>query len=256
MDKSLTQFDQSSPFDAIKQIDNNGREYWSARDLQELLGYAKWQKFEDAIERAMIACKNSGQAQEDHFTGSGKMIKRGKGASHNEKDYHLTRYACYMIAMNGVPRKEEIAAAQTYFAIKTRQAETAQPPQQQYVNADFVLRLRLNAGRVPYDHWTVLEQIDKESHHSGLGLVALINKARPDISVGKKWSNYLKKNGHDTSQFMMVPNIVHPGNMHEEDVRAYSLDLLPLFLRWLHKEYQEHFEKCYLPGRKEQKRLA
>lgn len=131
-----------------------------------------------------------------------------------------------------------------------------QPAQQQYVNADFVLRLRLNAGRVPYDHWTVLEQIDKESHHSGLGLVNLINKARPDISVGKKWSNHLKKNGYDTSQFMMVPNIVHPGNMHEEDVRAYSLDLLPLFLRWLHEEYKEHFVKCYLPPRKEQKRLA
>jgi prophage antirepressor-like protein len=138
---------------------------------------------------------------------------------------------------------------------KTGSYSVSQEPQQ-YVNADFVLRLRLNAGRVPYDHWTVLEQIDKESHHSGLGLVNLINKARPDISVGKKWSNHLKKQGYDTSQFMMVPNIVHPGNMHEEDVRAYSLDLLPLFLRWLHEEYQEHFVKCYLPPRKEQKRLA
>jgi phage regulator Rha-like protein len=132
----------------------------------------------------------------------------------------------------------------------------SQPTQGQYVNADFVLRLRLNAGRVPYDHWTVLEQIDKESHHSGLGLVQLISKARPDVSVGKKWSNYLKKQGYDVKQFMTVPNVVHPPTMLEEDVRAYPLDMLPSFLRWLHTEYSEHFSKCYLPDRTQRKELA
>jgi len=126
---------------------------------------------------------------------------------------------------------------------------------QSYVNPDFVLRLKLNKGRVPYDHWTVLEQIDKESQHSGLGLVSLINTARPDISVGKKWSNYLKKKGHDTSKFQTVPNVVNPGTMYEQDVKAYPLDMLPSFLRWFHSEYQEHFKNCYLPPRNIRKEL-
>lgn len=128
--------------------------------------------------------------------------------------------------------------------------------QHSYVNADFVLRLKLNKGRVPYDHWTVLEQIDKESHHNGLALVSLIDKARPDISVGKKWSNHLKKKGYDMLQCRMVPNIVNPGNMYEEDVKAYPLDMLPRFLRWFHEEYKAHFVKCYLPPRELKKCLA
>lgn len=125
-----------------------------------------------------------------------------------------------------------------------------------YVNADFVRRLKLNKGRVPYDHWTVLEQLDKESHHNGLGLVTLIDKARPDISVGKKWSSYLKRNGYNPSQWMLVPNVVQPDSMRMEDVRAYPLDLLPTFLRWLHEEYNEHFMKHYLPPRELRKQLA
>lgn len=124
-----------------------------------------------------------------------------------------------------------------------------------YINADFALRLQLNKGRVPYDHWTVLEQIDKESHHNGLALVSLINKARPDISVGKKWSNYLKKRGDNPSQWMLVPNVVQPDSMRIEDVRAYPLDILPMFLRWLHEEYKEHFVKYYLPPRVLRKEL-
>ena len=139
------------------------------------------------------------------------------------------------------------------FSDARKKSQTQDHP---YVNSDFVLRLKLNKGRVPYDHWTVLEQIDKESHHSGLGLVSLINKARPDISVGKKWSNHLKKHGIDVSQFMKVPNIVHPPTMYEDDVRAYPLNMLPAFLRWFHTEYQEHFKNCYLPPRVLRKELA
>ena len=114
-----------SPFDAICLVEN-GQEFWSARDLQEPLGYASWQKFEDAIDRAMTACKNSGHEVKTCFIGSDKTSPMPNGGVKVIQDYHLTRYACYLVAMNGDPRKPEIAAAQTYFAIKTREAETAQ----------------------------------------------------------------------------------------------------------------------------------
>ena len=96
----------------------------------------------------------------------------------------------------------------------------------------------------------------KESHHNGLDLILLIDKAHPDVSVGLKWANHLKRNGQGTSKFIMVPNIVNPGDMHEEDVRAYPLDMLPAFLRWLHEEYKEYFEKHYLPPREQKQHLA
>jgi hypothetical protein len=113
-----------SPFDAIA-LREGGREVWSARDLMPKLGYRKWERFFDAIERAKVACSNSGHNPEEHFPGAGKPITGGNGAVQMVEDFHLTRYAAYLVAMNGDPRKPEIAAAQTYFAIKTREAETA-----------------------------------------------------------------------------------------------------------------------------------
>src|SRR5436305_10280420 len=114
--------EHSSPFDSIRQSESD-REYWQARRLQALLGYKHWREFADAIERAMIACRNSGQNPNDHFGEAHKMIQAGKGARRGVKDYQLTRYGCYLVAMNGDPRKLEISSAQTYFAIKTREAE-------------------------------------------------------------------------------------------------------------------------------------
>ncbi|AWN24036.1 hypothetical protein DKM44_12985 [Deinococcus irradiatisoli] len=88
-----------------------------------ILGYDTWRRFAESVERASIACKNSGHDPEDHFVGVGKVITGGKGAQQTVEDYRLSRYACYLTAMNGDPRKPEIALAQTYFAIKTREAE-------------------------------------------------------------------------------------------------------------------------------------
>ncbi len=116
---------QSPDFESIKQISPYGAEYWSARDLAPLLGYTKWQNFEVAIERATIACKQVGQVVSDHFTEASKAIIGGKGAKQTVKDYLLSRFACYSIAQNGDPRKKEIAAAQAYFIISTRENELA-----------------------------------------------------------------------------------------------------------------------------------
>lgn len=114
---------QSPDFDSIKQFSPYGAEYWSARDLAPLLGYNKWQNFEVAIQRAMIACEQVGQIVQDHFTGVSKMVDVGSGAQRPVKDYLLSRFACYSIAQNGDPRKKEIAAAQAYFIISTRENE-------------------------------------------------------------------------------------------------------------------------------------
>lgn len=110
-------------FESIKHINEYGEEYWLARELQPVLEYSQWRRFSDAIERAKLACKNSGFAIEDHFADVGKMVDIGSGAEREIDDVTLSRYACYLIVMNGDPRKEVIAVGQTYFAVKTRQQE-------------------------------------------------------------------------------------------------------------------------------------
>ena len=110
-------------FEDIKHINENGIEFWFARELQLVLDYKEWRKFEGVVQRAIKACKNSDINDLDHFVGADKMVQIGSGAERMQKDYKLTRYACYLIAQNGDPRKEVIALAQTYFAIQTRKQE-------------------------------------------------------------------------------------------------------------------------------------
>lgn len=103
--------------------DYEGIECWSARELQSLLGYSKWENFEKVIQKAKDACQNAGEQEDYHFPDVRKMITKGKGAKDEIDDILLTRYACYLIAQNGDSKKEEIAFAQNYFAVQTRRAE-------------------------------------------------------------------------------------------------------------------------------------
>lgn len=110
-------------FEVIKKVDENHVEYWMARELMGLLGYSTWQNFEDVIKKAMQSCLNSGQTVDNHFSDATKMVEIGSNTVREVKDWKLDRYACYLIAQNGDPRKQEIALAQTYFAIQTRKQE-------------------------------------------------------------------------------------------------------------------------------------
>ena len=113
----------NSVFERIKHKDEDGKEYWLARELQSALGYKKWERFNNVIRKAMEACKTSNYALSDHFPDVGKLSKRGNNTIVNIVDYRLSRYACYLIAQNGDSRKKVIALAQTYFAIQTRKME-------------------------------------------------------------------------------------------------------------------------------------
>ena len=113
-------------FEDIKHIDENENDYWLARELQNVLGYHQWRSINELIERAKVACRESKYSIEDHFAVQSKMIKLAKGATRNVIDYKLSRYACYLIVMNGNPQKQIIALAQTYFAIQTRKQELSE----------------------------------------------------------------------------------------------------------------------------------
>ena len=113
-------------FENIKHVDENGVEYWYARELMPILQYSNWQNFEKIIDKAKMSCQNSDSSVLDHFTDVNKMVPIGSKAYREQIDYKLTRYACYLIAQNGDSRKKVIALAQTYFAVQTRKQEISE----------------------------------------------------------------------------------------------------------------------------------
>ena len=123
MDKAIVVRLHCSFEEMVRKHPDSGTEFWCARDLQMLLGYANWRNFAKVIDKAITACQTAGYDPKDHFADISKMVDVGSGATREIQDIALTRYACYLIAQNGDPSKEEIAFAQTYFAVQTRKQE-------------------------------------------------------------------------------------------------------------------------------------
>ena len=113
-------------FESIKHINEYGNEYWLARELMVVLEYKRWDKFNNVIDNAKVACEKSNNLIDDHFSQVGKMVEIGSGAKRKQVDYELSRYACYLIVQNADPRKENVALGQTYFAVQTRKQEISE----------------------------------------------------------------------------------------------------------------------------------
>lgn len=238
-----------SPFDGIRRQREDGTEYWSARELMKPLNYRQWRRFEETIDRAKAACRNSGQDPELHF------CRRRQNTSNVSVgapgiDYELSRYACYLVAMNGDPRKAEVAAAQTYFAVQTRRAETGEAcrplPWSQRLDS-LVLDFRREVQQRHPDGWAVAVELmtdllvmEDELIRHGLPLHV---SDLPDGSAGGTWSNFRRHQPwalepwHDCR--LVTPHRNRDGTPKVVFPAVYRVTELPRFRRWFHE--------CYAP---------
>ncbi len=178
--------------DHMRQMSESGVEYWLARDLQKLLEYAKWSDFRNVIEKAMMACDAAGGRQENHFARVRKMVTIGSNAERPVEDVALTRYACYLAAMNGDPSKPVIAAAQAYFAVQTRKQELAE--QHDELETRLALRdkvkvsnkdLNSTAKNVGVQNYALFHDAGYRGLYDDLGVAQI--KDRKGIPVKEDW---------------------------------------------------------------------
>lgn len=169
---NLTDLDSpqaESPFERIRQVDPDGYEFWSARDLMKVLEYTDWRNFKSVLLKAQIACENSGHDPSDHFVGASKMVAIGSDAKREVEDMHLSRYACYLIVQNADPAKEVVALGQTYFAVQTRRQEIA--------DADALAELSENQRRLLLRQRIKAQNTDLASAAKSAGVITAVDFA-------------------------------------------------------------------------------
>lgn len=196
-----------SPFDVIMHRDADGSEWWSAREMMPLLGYSRWENMQNVLDKAQSACRNSGQEPQDHFRDATKLVGFGKGGK-VRSDFRLTRFGCYLFAMNGDPDKPEIAAAQRYFAMMTRAAEQSIVVPAKVPQAARPWGVRFVEQFEEHVRYMYMHHIDGFTVASTLigQLLSLEDELvrhmfdpqpsdRPDISIGLCWSNERRRRG-------------------------------------------------------------
>jgi hypothetical protein len=269
-----------SPFDDIRHVDEDPQhgpfEWWSAREMVSPLGYDRWERFQDVIDRAKAACRNSGYDVTDHFRSAGKMVQLGSGGVREVEDYHLTRFACYLTAMNGDPRKPEIAAAQRYFAFQTYRAEQLLPPPgiadrnptppQQELNRPWATRFRDTFG----DHYRHVHLNHPAGSFSVVtaGLMPMLHLEdellihmmpiqsgdRPCISIGLTWANWLRAEGRGAP--IGYSPLWLPEQQMPADVAVYGGELRVTFDVWLHNIYMPRKLPPYMKNKKDFKHIG
>lgn len=217
-----------SPFDRLMLLDHNGQERWSARDLQRLMGYEEWRTFDDTVQRAIAAVKASGLDRLVHFVGAVRVMDSGRWGRTKVRDYRLTRFGAYHMAIAGDGRKPEMAAAKTYFVVKTREAEIAAKPDvsspegvlvlaQRYLAAAEELvttKLELAIAKPKAGKW------DAFCDAEGLIDMASAAKAFHKVTGGLGRTKFMDHLRADDLRFLQVQNPRIPYEVHIQKGRA------------------------------------
>lgn len=239
----------SSPFDPIRQVRPDGSDYWSARALSPLLGYARYGKFAAVLDRTREDLENQGHVPGDHMHPAVNMVPIGSGATRAVEDWHLSRLACYLACMNaGTP---EGSTARQYFAVRTREAETACPPaprQTLEVYTRRILDARRGGMRVRHGFWTVFDKsaallIVAEAVYLRLGL-PLDRFDLLDGSVGTMWARY--RDDKPWAEPWAYSPYTFPDHRGTRNVKSYVLSELGHFDHWLKCEYEPFHFAGYL----------
>ena len=254
----------SSPFDNIAHYhEETGEPWWSARDLMPFLNYVDWRNLENVIRKAKSACRNSGHQPSDHFVDVTKMVEIGSGGRRTSSDVHMTRLGCYLVTMNGDPDKAEVAAAQNYFAYRTRQAELAQAAHDAVPPAvDRPWSVRFRETMLPHVRFVNI-------HHPGCFTVvtALVapmlvledeiirhmmtpqSSDRPDVSIGLRWSQDRKFRG--LPEIQRFAELELPGVPIKPWVSVYEDSERGTFEAWFYRTYLPNHLPTYLMNKPE-----
>ncbi|MEU5974958.1 phage antirepressor KilAC domain-containing protein [Streptomyces sp. NPDC047315] len=227
-------------------VDHNGEERWSARDLQQLIGYSKWQEFEKVIAKAKLALTNSDLDPRDHFTGARKVIPGGRWGRQEVSDYRLTRFGAYQVALAGDASKPEVALAKTYFTVKTRDAELAQLPSTDVQSAEGILALAEKYVEAARELVSTKKELaiaapkagkwDDFCNSEGLIDMAAAAKALTKLTGGLGRTKFMDLLRREEVRFLQVQNPRLPYESHVKAGRA-EVKLVEAGYQWVEQTF-------------------